>query len=144
MRTLVCQPKGSVSTVRLYTDQEALVEGEFEAWTLLNGRQILAVERRLHKLLERQYIGGTYEQGALYALEYAEMCAVLRDQLGPSDRDRYLRLQQSTRPRVEWRAGWYAVWRAVCLVGFVLYKTIATIVFFGVVAVLLNLFKKHR
>ena len=149
MRTLVCQPKGAVSTIRVYTDQDALLTGEFEAWTLLTGKQIMCVERRLHKLLERHHLGGTYDQGALYAFEYGELCAVLRDQLGPSDRDRCMKLQE-VRPvahRTSWsrlKAASYISWRTAGVMGFVIYKILATVVFFGVVAVLLNVFKKNR
>lgn len=150
MRTLVCQPRGSLSTVRLYADQEALVDGEFEAWTLLTGKQVMCVERRLHRLLERHHLGGSYDKGALYAFEYGEMCAVLRDQLGPSDRERYLKLQQDVRtlrhgaPWQRMRAASHVSWRLASLTWFVLYKCVSTIVVFGVVAALLAVFKKNR
>lgn len=148
MRTLVCQPKGSISAIRVYTDPNALVTGEFEAWTLLTGRQVMCVERRLHKLLERHHLSGTYDQGALYAFDYGELCAVLRDQLGPSDRDRYRTLLE-TKPvhRAPWLRLGVVAYAAMCVAGiavFVIYKTLATLVFFGIVAALLNVFKKNR
>lgn len=150
MRTLVCQSKGPLSTVRLYVDQETLVDGEFEAWTILTGKQVMCVERRLHKLLERHYLGGAYDQGALYAFEYGELCAILRDQLGPTDRERYLKLQQQAKaiqhgpPWQRTKAVSYVSWRLAGLLGFILYKCVSTIVFFGIVAALLSIFKKHR
>lgn len=150
MRTLVCQPKSDVSTVRLYVDQSALVTGEFEAWTLLTGKQILCVEKRLHKVLERHHLGGTYEQGALYAFEYSEMCAVLREHLGPSDRERYTQLKNVSESVVR-RPTWLrpatvsrVLWRTAGVTGFVVYKTVAMIVLFGVVAAILSVIKKHR
>ena len=149
MRTLVCQSKNSLATIRLCTDPTTVVEGEFEAWTLLSGKQIMYVERRLHRLLERHHLGGTYDQGALYAFEYAELCAVLREQLGPSDRERYVKLLE-TRPTVHRaqrqrvRVWSYASWRVAGVLGLIVYKALSTIVFFGVVAVLLSIFKKNR
>lgn len=150
MRALVCQARGSLSTVRIYTDSEAVVEGDFEAWTLLTGKQIICVERRLHKLLERHHMGGSYAQGALYAFEYAELCAILRDQLGPSDRDRYLKLQRDASllehgpPHERLRVAGLFAWRLSGLGLFIVYKALTTIVFFGVVGMLLALFRKHR
>lgn len=150
MRTLVCQPKGGLSTVRVYADASALVTGEFEAWSLRTGKQVLFVEKRLHRLLERHHVGGSYDQGAVYAFEYAEMCTVLREYLGPSDFERYVSLQQAAKASahsVPWqrtRLTGVVAWRLAGLTGFVLYKTLATVVFYGVVAALLALFNKHR
>jgi len=150
VRALVCQARGALSAIRVYTDPEALVEGDFEAWTLLTGKQIICVERRLHKLLERHHMGGSYDKGALYAFEYAELCAVLRDQLGPSDRDRYLKLQEDVRllehgaPHERLRVAGHIAWRFAGVVAFIAYKALTTVVFFGVVGMLLALFRKHR
>lgn len=124
--------------------------GEFEAWSLRTGKQVMCVERGLHRLLAKHHLGGAYEAGALYALEYDDMCAVLRDQLGPSDRDRYLKLQQDVgllehgAPGQRLRVAGHIAWRFAGVMAFVVYKTLTTVVFFGVVGLLLALFKKHR
>ncbi len=150
MRALVCQQRGAMSTITIYTDPETLVNGPFEAWTLLTGKQVICVERRLHKLLERHHLSGSYEKGALYAFAYDELCAVLRDQLGPSDRDRYLNLQQDVEllehgpPGQRLRVVGHIAWRFAGVMAFVVYKSLTTVVFFGVVGLLLTLFKKHR
>lgn len=116
----------------------------------MTGKQIVCAERRLHKLLESHLLGGSYESGALYAFEYAELCAVLRDQLGPSDRDRYLQLKHrpsAPRQTTLWQRTKVAAhigWKLAGLTIFVVYKIVATVVFFGVVAAILAAIGKHR
>ena len=150
VRTLVCQPRGALSIIRIYANPETLVKGEFEAWTLATGKQIVCVELLLHKLLERHHMGGSYDVGALYAFEYAEMCAVLRDRLGPSDRDRYLQLKQmpaASKRGQSWsrtKVAAHLSWRLVELAIYMVYKTVTTIVLFVVVAVILSVIGKRR
>lgn len=151
MRTLVCQPKGLLSVIRIYADPNALVEGQFEAWTLRSGKQIICAERRLHKVLERHHLGGSFENGALYAFEYAEMCAVLRDQFGPSDQDRYEELKRPVptgHPTVTWweryKLAIHVSWKIAAFTAFVLFKTLKTVVLFVIVGLVLAAIGKRR
>jgi hypothetical protein len=88
MKYVVVKPYKNISKVYILEEGVEL-STPFETWALANSRQILFANTRMRKVLNSQYIGGTYEIGALYSYSYEEMCAIISSNLGPSDRERY-------------------------------------------------------
>lgn len=60
-----------------------------ECWAIRSGKQFLFARMKLPNLLDKFYFGGTYEKMAHYIISYQEMCAIVSDHMGPSDRKRY-------------------------------------------------------
>lgn len=94
MKFLVLVPKGDHAVeVMLRSDQDE-VKDPFESWALKEGKSVEFVTLQLAKMFKQFYLYGTFETKAAYGLCYDEMLAMLRNRLGPSDRDRYLELLQ--------------------------------------------------
>lgn len=91
MNFLVVQHAGR-DTCKLWVERnpETKVTSDFETWAIQSGKQVLFVNQTLGRKLENLRVTGNYMQGkATYALEYHEMCAVIRQFMGPTDMERY-------------------------------------------------------
>jgi len=78
------------TTVRLTSDPNELIRGPFEGWALHSRKQILFVKTKIGPLLGGLHRAGAFlEDGATYALGYQDMLAILRESLGPTDRERF-------------------------------------------------------
>lgn len=88
MRFLVIRPAGKgLCKVSLHKADDVLTL-PFESWALSNGKSIIFVNNQLQNFLKPYYMFGTFEQGAVYAYEYEELCKAIEVKIGPSDRQR--------------------------------------------------------
>lgn len=88
MKYIVVAPTGELSKVYIMADG-AMVTQPFESWALRDGKQIVFATIKMHKVLQSHHFAGSYENGAMYAYTYDEMCAIISSHIGPSDRERY-------------------------------------------------------
>lgn len=88
MKYVVARPAGDLSKIFILSEG-ADVPTPFESWALREGKQILFATTKMHKVLHSHHFAGSYEQGAMYAYTYVELCAILTAHLGPSDKARY-------------------------------------------------------
>lgn len=85
MRFLVVRPDSRLGSKLSLHEADDLLDNPFESWALASGKQILFVTNSLHKLIKQFYMYGTFESGAVYAVDYDEMVQILVDKLGPTD-----------------------------------------------------------
>ena len=89
MKHLVVRPTKSGLTAVSILDESAVLDTPFESWALCNGKAIIFAHNRLQQLLKQFYVGGQFQDKALYTYSYDEMVMIVKSDLGPSDRERY-------------------------------------------------------
>ena len=163
MRYLVLQPKIIRSTessqmcVLSTHEAEDMLEPPFESWALNYGKMILYVDRRLWRDLGPLHIGGAFVTGAMYAYSYDDMLAILRDKLGPTDKDRCEALAQQAAPLKNYWAqpqplpkhpGWnifgHGMWRAALLACHIVWRSMYTILILVLIPLIIRLFHQRR
>ena len=92
---IVVQPakQTGCSLVSIVEGDDTVVSKPFESWCMNQGKASLLIRTGLHKKLARYHLFGSYEKGATYAVSYEEMCGIVTSAVGPSDRERYMRLK---------------------------------------------------
>lgn len=94
MNYIVVRPfNRGFSAVSIVMGSDTAVKVPFESWALNDGKKILFANNKMHKMLASHYMLGSYQTEASYAYTYEEMCEIMRANLGPSDRERYLALK---------------------------------------------------
>lgn len=154
MKYIVVRPAGDLCKVYIAT-ADVEMHLPFESWALCTGKQIVFATIKMHKVLQSQHFAGSYEQGALYAYTYDEMCAIMSDNLGPSDRERYeISLREHSDPETNityadplpgWHRIAYILWKTFVFVIKVLIKSLNTVIFFVLLPLIikwLNGFRK--
>jgi hypothetical protein len=126
----------------------------FESWALRDGKQILFATSKMHKTLQSHHFAGSYEQGAMYAYTYQEMCAIISAHLGPSDRERYefaakgpvdrtlIQANSDTNPdRIDGRfRAAYVLWKTLVLILKVSIKALNTVIFLVLLPLIIKWF----
>lgn len=140
MKYIVVTPFGELSKVYIMPEGRDMPT-PFESWALLDGKQIVFATIKMHKILQSQHFAGSYEQGAMYAYTYDEMCAIITANIGPSDRNRYeALLKEDSGPVLiqgnssidhlpKWHAIAYALWKTLVLVIKISIKSLNTVIF---------------
>lgn len=88
MKYVVVRPHGDLAKIYIVSEG-AMIDTPFESWALQSGKQILFATTKMHKILHSHHFAGSYENGAMYAYTYTELCAIISEHLGPCDRIRY-------------------------------------------------------
>lgn len=113
------------------------ITGEFESWALNSGKQIMFVSNRMVKVLQSHYMMGSYQDQASYGYSYAEMCKIMEEYLGPSDKARVRILQQplpTVKPNgMDYQDWVYVMLRVARFVGVILWGTVKCVAFIAVV-----------
>lgn len=155
MNYIVVTPAGDLCKVYIVAEGREMPT-PFESWALRDGKQIIFATIRMHKILQNQHFAGSYEQGAMYAYTYDEMCAIMTANLGPSDRERYEAglKEQSDQTLIKgipagelpkWHRIAYILWKTLVLVIKIFIKSLNTVIFLVILPLLLkwlNGFKK--
>lgn len=155
MKYIVVRPAGDLCKVYIAT-ADVEMHLPFESWALCTGKQIVFATIKMHKVLQSQHFAGSYEQGALYAYTYDEMCAIISANIGPSDRERYEAglKEQSDQTLIKgipagelpkWHRIAYILWKTLVLVIKIFIKSLNTVIFLVILPLLLkwlNGFKK--
>lgn len=147
MRYVVCQSRGrDVSTIRITSDANEMVSGPHQVWALRTGRQIIAVELKLSRLLAKYHIGGGFDSRAMYGIEFSEMVLILTDLLGPSDRARYealskTRVAADTGTRFVMAAFLFQLLKTLV---FVTWRGFVMLAIFLIVPIIIGLVRKHK
>lgn len=140
MKYIVVTPAGELSKIYIVPDGRVM-SMPFESWALNDGKRIMFATIKMHKILQNQHFAGSYEQGAMYAYTYEEMCAIITANIGPSDRERYEAfLKEDSDPVLikdnssidhlpKWHAIAYALWKTLVLVIKVSIKSLNTVIF---------------
>lgn len=94
MNYIVVRPYNrGFSAVSIVMGSDTQVIPPFESWALDTGKKIIFANNKMHKMLSSHYMLGSYQTQASYAYTYEEMCAIMKSNMGPSDRERYLILK---------------------------------------------------
>lgn len=155
MNYIVVRPAGDLCKVYIVAEGAELPT-PFESWALRDGKQIMFATIKMHKILQNQHFAGSYEQGAMYAYTYDEMCAIMTANIGPSDRERYEAglKEQSDQTLIKgipadelskWHRISYILWKTLVLVIKIFIKSLNTVIFLVILPLLLkwlNGFKK--
>jgi hypothetical protein len=88
MNYLIVRPKGQYCELQI-VPEDTMLNRPFESWALLHGRQILYCQNSMHRDLKQNYLWGSFQKGASYAVSYEDMQLILHSKLGPSDRQRF-------------------------------------------------------
>lgn len=89
MKCLVVRPTKSGLCALSILDEDKSIDLPFESWALLDGKALIFAHNRLHAMLKQFYVGGQFQDKALYTYSFDEMCLIVKAGLGPSDRERY-------------------------------------------------------
>jgi hypothetical protein len=82
----------------------------FECWAIRSGRQVEFAYTKLHRILDRYHLGGSYDSFARYAFEYDELCALVAAHMGPSDDDRLQAALDESRRLAAYRPSRVDLW----------------------------------
>lgn len=152
MKYIVVRPKGDLSIIYIKSE-ESMMDLPFESWALRDGKQIMFATIKMHKILQSQHFAGSYEQGAMYAYTYEEMCAIITANIGPCDRERYeAGLKEESNKtlitgidrRSKWGVIAYALWKTLVLVMKILIKSINTILFLVLLPLIMSIVRNFR
>lgn len=86
---LVASDRGQNITELKLMVEGAQVPARCRMWALRNGDQIMYVYNRMHNDLKGFHLHGTYQNGAVYGLEFEDMVRVVTSRIGPDDKERY-------------------------------------------------------
>jgi hypothetical protein len=89
MKHLVVRPTKSGLCAVSILDEDKVIDTPFESWALDNGKGLIFAHNRLPAMLKQFYVGGQFQDKALYTYSYDEMVLIAKSGLGPSDRERY-------------------------------------------------------
>lgn len=89
MKHLVVRPTKSGLVAVSILDGDKSIDLPFESWALRDGKAIIFAHNRLQQMLKQFYVGGQFQDKALYTYSYDEMVMIVKSGLGPSDRERY-------------------------------------------------------
>lgn len=140
MKYIVVTPAGDLCKVHIVPEGRDMPT-PFESWALRDGKQIVFATTKMHKILHSNHFAGSYDQGALYAYTYDEMCAIITANIGPSDRERYeaglregsdqnlIKDNHSIDHLPRWHAVAYMLWKTLVLVIKVSIKCLTTVIF---------------
>ena len=156
MKYIVVTPAGDLCKVHIVPEGRDMPT-PFESWALRDGKQIMFATIKMHKILQSNHFAGSYENGAMYAYTYDEMCAIITANIGPSDRERYeagLKEQSDQslikgNPSIDhlpkWHAIAYILWKSLILVIKVSIKSLNTVIFLVLLPLIIKIitgFKK--
>lgn len=149
MKYIVVTPAGELCKVHIVPEGRDMPT-PFESWALRDGKQIMFATIKMHKILHSNHFAGSYDQGALYAYTYDEMCAIITANIGPSDRERYEaglkeEFDQSLIKDIpsgdrlpKWHAIAYILWKALVLVIKISIKCLNTIIFLVILPLIIK------
>jgi hypothetical protein len=158
MKYVVVKPAGDLSKIFIMTEG-AMITGPFESWALLDGKQVLFATTKMHKVLQSHHFAGSYEQGAMYAYTFTELCAIMSAHLGPSDRERYEALEadlkeESNRTLIKgipvddgipkWTRIAYFLWKTLVFITIAFIKALNTILFVVLLPLIIKFFEGFR
>lgn len=155
MKYIVVRPAGELSKVYIMSEG-AMLTPPFESWALRDGKQIVFATIKMHKVLQSHHFAGSYEQGAMYAYTYDEMCAIMSSNLGPSDRERYEASlgEQSNRTLIKdipaedslpkWTRIAYIIWKSLCFIVMIFIKALTMIIFLVLLPFIIKWFDGFR
>jgi hypothetical protein len=91
MQYLVVQERSrEASVLHLVQDARTMIAGRFEPWAIKTGKQVMFVRVQAARTLAPLHVSGDFpDSEAVYALAYDDLIAVLREHMGPSDRERW-------------------------------------------------------
>lgn len=155
MNYIVVTPAGDLSKIYIVAEGHDM-PAPFESWALRDGKQIVFATIKMHKILQNQHFAGSYEQGAMYAYTYEDMCAIITAHIGLSDRERYEAglKEQSDQSLIKgipadelskWHRIAYILWKTLVLVIKIFIKSLNTVIFLIILPLILkwlNGFKK--
>lgn len=155
MKYIVVRPKGELSVVSIVPEGTDITI-PFESWALRDGKQILFATVKMHKVLQSHHFAGSYDQGAMYAYTYEEMCAIMNSNLGPSDRERYEAglKEQSNKTLIKdipvhddiskWTRIAYFLWKTLVLLVVILIKGLNTVLFIVILPLIIGFIERFR
>lgn len=147
MKYVVVRPHGELSKVYIVSEGTDITM-PFESWALRDGKQIVFATIKMHKALQSHHFAGSYDQGAMYAYTYEEMCAIMNSHLGPSDRERYeAGLKEGSNKTLitgntvsKWPLIAYGLWKILVFIVLFSIKAFNTVVFLIILPLIIKIF----
>lgn len=98
MKHIVVQPHPKGFSIVKIADANVVLDKPFDSWALNTGKRLLFAHNHMHKLLKSHYMMGNFEQGAMYAYDYAEMSDIITSAIGLCDEKAYEALINKAAP----------------------------------------------
>lgn len=89
MKHIVVQPHPKGFSIVKIIDADVKLDKPFDSWALNTGKRLLFAHNQMHRLLKSHYMVGSFEQGAMYAYDFAEMSHIITSTIGLDDKAAY-------------------------------------------------------